>query len=272
MKSTLAPTFKYRSSTFKEGVLFSAEYDLAVEELLEIYVDGVPYSVTMRLPGDDTNLVIGFCFTEGVIESVRDLAAVTPCEGSLAGKRIFVHLKEDVHQKKTSYLQRAAFLNQSSCGLCGKSNAEEVFLDITPINRFNKITLGGILNLKETFEVRQTFYTLTGSTHSAALFDDDKHLVAFAEDVGRHNALDKAIGRWICSGHDSRAFLGIVSSRLSFEMVQKAGVLGLQVLCGLSGPTGKAVELAEQLNMTLIGFLREASMTIYTRPERIASG
>lgn len=101
MKPTLLQTFKYKSSTFREGILFSAEYDLAVEELLEIYIDDAPYSVTMRLPGDDIHLAIGFCFTEGIIESLEDLSAITPCEGHLADKRIFVHLNGAVCAKET---------------------------------------------------------------------------------------------------------------------------------------------------------------------------
>jgi len=159
MKPTLLQTFKYKSSTFREGVLFSAEYDLAVEELLEIYIYDAPYSVTMRLPGDDIHLAIGFCFTEGIIESLEDLSAITPCEGHLADKRIFVHLKGTVCEKKAAYLQRAAFLSQSSCGVCGKNNAKEVFLEINPIVHFRRMSLADILTLKETFESRQNIYT-----------------------------------------------------------------------------------------------------------------
>lgn len=271
MKSTLSPTLKCKSSTFREGVLFSAEYDLAVEELLAIYIDDAPYSVTMRLPGDDVHLVVGFCFTEGIIDSLQDLSSISSCEGQFADSRITVYLNGSVCEKKSSYLQRAVFLSQSSCGLCGKNTAEEVFFDISPIVHFRRMSLQDILTLKQTFECRQNIFTITGSTHSASIFGHGKRLLAFAEDIGRHNALDKAIGRVIRSEKKEQAFIGIVSSRLSFEMVQKAGMLGLEILCGLSGPTGKAVELADQLNMTLIGFLRETSMTIYTHPERIST-
>lgn len=269
MKSSSSPTFKHLSVTFKEGVLRCAEYQLAIEEFLEIYIDGAPYAVTMRLPGDDLHLVTGFCFTEGIIQSVDEIAAVSPCTGSAAGKRIFVELNKAEGGMKSSYRQRAPFLSQSSCGLCGKSEIGEVFVDIAAVSGFNPVELEEVFSLKKAFEARQDVYRRTGVTHSAAIFGYDQRMLAFGEDIGRHNALDKAIGRVLCARENRQAYIGIVSSRLSFEMVQKAAVLGLEILCGLSGPTGKAVELADQLNISLIGFLRQESMTVYTHWQRL---
>ncbi len=259
---------KHKTSQFKDNDLFPAEYNLAVEELLEIYIDGSPYAVTMRLPGDDINLVAGFCFTEGIIGSNDELASISHCTTIPGKRRILVQLapgsRYDAEVEK-----RREYISKSSCGLCGKSRAEEIYGEISPVEKWNTIPLASILRLKELFEVRQNIYHMTGSTHSAAIFDRQENLLASAEDIGRHNAFDKVIGSLVRGKRTEDAFMAIVSSRLSFEMIQKAGVLGLEVIAGLSAPTSMAVDLAEQLNITLIGFLRENSMSIYTHPERI---
>ncbi len=142
-------------------------------------------------------------------------------------------------------------------------------MTFAPVETWHRIHLGAILGLKDLFEARQTIFPLTGSTHSASVFDVNSNLLAFAEDIGRHNAFDKVIGKLVLEGATQHAFLAIVSSRLSFEMLQKAAVLGLEILAGLSAPTSMAVSMAERLNITLIGFLREDSMSIYSHPERI---
>jgi len=140
-----------------------------------------------------------------------------------------------------------------------------------PVERFNCVHLEDVLRLKDLVETKQAVFALTGSTHAAAIFDAGKNLLAFAEDIGRHNAFDKTIGALVRAEKINEAFLAIVSSRLSFEMVQKAGMVGFEILTGISGPTSMAVRMAEDLNITLIGFLRETSMSIYTHPGRILS-
>ena len=260
---------KHKTSRFTDNNLFSAEYNLAVEELLEIYIDDSPYAITMRLPGDDINLVTGFCFTEGIIASRDDIAAIRHCEAIAGNRRVLVYLAPSRPCNLVDHEKRREYLSKSSCGLCGKSEADQIYSPGDPVQTFHTISLADILVLKEIFETSQTIFQLTGSTHSASLFDLQQNLLAFSEDIGRHNAFDKAIGALVNDEKTSEAFLAIVSSRLSFEMVQKAGVLGIEVLAGLSAPTSMAVSIAEGLNMTLIGFLRENSMSIYTHPERI---
>lgn len=264
---------KHRTSRFKDDRLFAVEYHLAVEEFLEIVIDGIPYAITMRLPGDDINLVTGFCFTEGIIDSFSDVLSIDYCEDIPGKQRVLMKLKEQVRNKKSLYRQRNEYISKSSCGLCGKSRGEEICADIEPVQRFNRIRLKDILVLKDIFESGQAIFPLTGSTHSASIFGiaKKKKMMAFAEDIGRHNALDKAIGSLVRADKTDEAFLAIVSSRLSFEMVQKAGMLGLEIFSGLSAPTSMAVQMADRLNITLIGFLRENSMSIYTHPERILS-
>ena len=264
-------TVTHKTSTFRNDILFPAEYVLAVEELLEIVIDDTPFSITMRLPGDDVHLVAGICFTEGIIDSWDDFLSIEHCKGNQGEKRIFVRLEEGMRRGSSTYPERNAYLSKSSCGLCGKSSADEICMDMRPVRSFTQIFLKDIFALKEVFEEGQALFPLTGSTHSASIFDSNLELLAISEDVGRHNALDKAIGRLVRNRQTHAALLSIISSRLSFEMVQKAGMLGLEILCGLSGPTGMAVHMADRLNITLIGFLREDSLTIYTHPERILS-
>ena len=263
---------RHKTSRFKDNALFAAEYNLAVEELLEIYIDDSPYAITMRLPGDDINLVTGFCFTEGIIGSRDDLLSIRHCEAIPAERRVLVYLDPERSSNTVNLESRRAYLSKSSCGLCGKSRADEIYSESPPVKTFRQVSLGDIIRLKKSFETRQTIFRLTGSTHSASLFGLSGDLLAFAEDIGRHNAFDKVIGALVNEGKTGEAFLAIVSSRLSFEMVQKAGVLGLEILAGLSAPTSMAVEMADRLNITLIGFLREDSMSIYTHRERILPG
>ncbi|EMG36410.1 formate dehydrogenase family accessory protein FdhD [Desulfocurvibacter africanus PCS] len=241
---------------------------LAVEEPLEIVVDGAPYAVTMRMPGDDTHLVMGFLLTEGVIASREDILSMNYCQGSLGERRIFVELRRGVGEARR---QRQEFLSKSSCGLCGKVSFGDVHTDIPRVASVRTISRSGLLGLKRAIEARQEVFQCTGATHFAAIFDARHELLAFAEDIGRHNALDKAIGAVLAADAGNLAYLGIVSSRLSFEMVQKAGALGLEVLAGLSVATNLAVEMAESLGITLIGHMRATRMNVYTRAERIIS-
>jgi len=260
---------RHKTSRFKDNALFAVEYNLAVEELLEIYIDDSPYAITMRLPGDDINLVTGFCFTEGIIASRDDLLSIRHCVTIPGQRRVLVYLDPKRSCNTVNPETRRNYLAKSSCGLCGKSEAAEIYSESPPVKAFHSMSLGDILKFRQSFETLQTIFQLTGATHSASLFSLRRDLLAFAEDIGRHNAFDKVIGALVNEDKTREAFLAIVSSRLSFEMVQKAGVLGLEILAGLSAPTSMAVEIADRLNITLIGFLRENSMSIYTHRERI---
>jgi FdhD protein len=268
-KEKPSQVLRHNTLRFKDDGFFAADYDLAVEELLEIYIDDCPYAITMRLPGDDINLAAGFCFTEGIIASRNDLLEIKHCKTIPGDRRVLVYLNPNRSDGVAQHQGRPEHFSKSSCGVCGKTRAEEIYSEIPPVRTFHGIPAGDILELKELFEARQTVFRITGCTHAACLFDPRQNPLAFAEDIGRHNAFDKAIGALVNAGKTEEAFLAIVSSRLSFEMVQKAAVLGLEILAGLSAPTSMAVEMAERLNITLIGFLRENGMSIYTHPERI---
>jgi len=260
---------KHRSSTFRDRNLFAAEYALAVEELLEIYVDGTLYAITMRSPGDDLNLAAGFCYSEGIVDSWSDFLAIEHCSPAANSGRIMVRLKERRPAGMDYRAQDNNYFSKSSCGLCGKRRSTDICMAMCPSQRHDRIYVSDIWRLKSVYETSQELFRITGATHSASIFDRSRNLLAFAEDIGRHNALDKTVGRLLRQDNLEDAYLAIVSSRLSFEMVQKAGRARLQILTGLSAPTDMAVSMADQLNITLIGFLRDESFTIYTHPERI---
>ena len=260
---------RHQSSTFRNESLFPAEYDLAVEELLEIYIDDIPYAVTMRSPGDDLNLAAGFCFSEGIVDSWSDFLSIEHCPSAGNQSRVLIRLKQARSSNAEPGSSNKPYVSKSSCGLCGKERSSDVFVDLRPVPAQDRIYLSDIWLLKSAYDHKQELFKITGATHSASIFDRGQNVLAFAEDIGRHNALDKAIGRLLREDKLQDAYLAIVSSRLSFEMVQKAGRAGLQIISGLSAPTSMAVSMAEELNITLIGFLRDKSLTIYTHPERI---
>ena len=146
---------KHKTARFKDNGLFNTEYNLAVEELLEIYIDDSPYAITMRLPGDDINLVAGFCLTEGIIASRNDLVAIKHCEAIADKSRVLVQLDHNRPNPVNRLEERAEYVSKSSCGVCGKSKAEEIYSDLRPVETWHRIHLGAILALKNLFEARQ---------------------------------------------------------------------------------------------------------------------
>jgi FdhD protein len=240
--------------------------EMIVEEPLEIIIGGLPYAVTMRMPGDDLHLAAGFCLSEGLVSRPEDLASISPCPHDPNKLTIELSLSTTGTPERE---RGGEFLSRSSCGLCGRDRLDEIFTDIAPVTSRNIVSASVIQRWKADFESRKVVFPLTGGAHSAAVYRLDGVCLGFAEDVGRHNALDKAAGQVLLKGAKEEAYLALVSSRLSFEMVQKAAALGVQVLAGVSAATTLAAEYAQRMGLTLIGFLRRGRMNIYTVPERI---
>jgi FdhD protein len=231
---------------------------VAVEEPLEIRVDGRPLAVTMRTPGHDEELALGFLFGEGLIGGPRTAG---PTE-DLAANTVDVEgpLNRDPGERR--------FYTSSSCGVCGKGAIEQVAVDSPPIARGPTVPRALIAALPQS--LTQPTFEKTGGLHAAGLFDADGRLRFSREDIGRHNALDKVVGCALLQGLIPLAN-GIlcVSGRLSFELVQKAAVAGAPILVGVSAPSSLAISLANERGITLCGFARGASVNVYTRPERI---
>jgi FdhD protein len=235
------------------------ERDLvAIEEPLEIRVDGSPLAVTMRTPGHDEELALGFLYGEGLIDSAR--AAGPPAD--LAANAIEVEgplLREP---------SARSFYTTSSCGVCGKGALEEVAVHAPPARPGPTVARSLLAALPD--KLVQPAFSRSGGLHATGLFDAAGELLAVREDVGRHNAMDKVIGRALLDGLlPLRERILCVSGRLSFELVQKAAVAGAPVLVGVGAPTSLAVELAAAQGITLGGFARRGTVNVYSGAERL---
>jgi FdhD protein len=244
------------------SVLRDGERDeVAVEEPLEIRVDGAPLAVTMRTPGHDEELALGFLHGEGLIDGPRD-AGLT---ADLANNAIEVAgpLLRDPGARR--------FYTTSSCGVCGKGALEEVAVHAPPASAGPVLERALLASLPD--RLRQPTFERTGGLHATGLFDAAGELLIVREDVGRHNAMDKVIGRALLDGRLPLAG-GVlcVSGRLAFELVQKAAIAGAPILVGVGAPTSLAIELAADRNMTLAGFARRGRVNVYTGAERVTGG
>ena len=233
---------------------------VAIEEPLEIRVDGAPLAVTMRTPGDDEELALGFLFGEGLIDSPRAVNLTDDLAANIV----------EVDGPLTREPQTRRFYTTSSCGVCGKGALEEVAVNAPraqPGPAVDRATLAALPD-----RLRQPGFERTGGLHATGLFDSDGELRFSREDVGRHNAMDKVIGRALLDGLVPLSNNALcVSGRLSFELVQKAAVAGAPILVGVGAPSSLAVSLADDRNMTLCGFARGGRVNVYTHPERVRS-
>jgi len=255
---------------------------LAVEEPLEIRIgfgslsdrQQKSLSVTMRTPGHDFELAVGFLFTEGIINHFNQVESIKYCEDG--GKQeqkensVRVELKPEVQIDFTK-LQRH-FYTTSSCGVCGKTSIDAVKVSCSVQPDLFKIQSSIIHTLPQHLRVAQNVFEYTGGLHASALFDAQGNLTLLREDVGRHNALDKIIGAILFRQDTlfSNCIL-VVSGRASFELVQKAAVAGIPVLAAVGAPSSLAVQLAKEVNMTLLGFVRDQRFNIYCGENRVTA-
>jgi len=223
---------------------------LIIEEPLSIRIEGNPYSVVMRTPGDEIAHVAGFCLAEGLIDSPKDITTIGFCTEENTNVAT-VTLSADRKKKVADLLERKGFVSQTSCGICGKEVVKDLHQITSPVRTTLKITPDQVRKCADTLYAYQPLHQKTRSAHAALLFDMDLQVLAAAEDVGRHNALDKAIGKVFMDNKISDARFGVMSSRLSYELVQKAARAGLEMLIGISRPTSLGVDLARAVNMTL---------------------
>ena len=257
---------RWEGNTSREG-----QDAVAIEEPLEILINGERLAVTMRTPGDDPDLVTGFLFVEGIIQAASEILAMHPGPGQGGENRMYVRLKEDWKHDSQAQRWERNFVGTSSCGICGKTSLEAVQCVAPPLSSSTwRIPAGIIYGLNDQMRAAQRVFARTGGLHAAGLFTLDGHLLSLKEDVGRHNALDKLIGAEVRAGGAplSERIL-MVSGRASYEIVQKAAAARVPVVCAVSAPSSLAVQLARDLNMTLIGFLRGDTMNAYAAPERI---
>lgn len=241
---------------------------VAIEEPLEIRIEGKSIAVTMRTPGHDRELAAGFLVSEGVIRSHDDIFDIVQCPSDSTGNVLDVLLKNpsSVDLEK---LTRHVFTS-SSCGICGLASIERLAREFPPLECRVKISRQALFAMPEALAASQPIFQKTGGLHASALFDLAGRLVLLREDVGRHNALDKILGNGLLAGMlPFSSHVLLVSGRTSFEIVQKALAGGIGIIAAIGAPSSLAVDAAAANGQTLAGFLRPDRLNVYTNPERI---
>ncbi len=245
---------------------------------MEIRVGGpgqeaVPVAVTMRTPGADFALAAGFLFTEGIIRSRGEVSTVAYCEDLSAEEQHYNVVTVRLSRSFDPEEVRRNFRGTSSCGVCGKASLEDLEVSCAPVGQGPEVSGDVIVALPDALRKAQRVFDRTGGLHAAGLFAAAGRLIGVWEDVGRHNAVDKLVGE---------AFLGVrlplsehvmqVSGRLGFEIVQKAAMAGIAVVSAVSAPSSLAVRAADELGITVAGFVRDGRFNVYSHPERLDLG
>ena len=251
---------------------------LVVEEPLEIRVNGERFTVTMRTPGHDFELTRGLLLTEGIIATEADIGQIRHCD---IGEEADTDIPNIVVVRLTrppaaGRLWQRTLMAGTSCGLCGKAALEAVGMQTSPLPVSGAVSRDTLLQLPHTLRRHQPLFQQTGGLHAVGLFRHDGECLCVYEDIGRHNATDKAIGHGVAAGwlpwRSDQSLILLVSGRASFEITQKALMARIPVVCAVSAASSLAAELAEANRQTLIGFLRETGFTVYTGANRVGAG
>jgi FdhD protein len=251
---------------------------LVTEEPMEIRVHGPgqepqALAVTMRTPGNDFELAVGFCLTESVFEDPADLETVAYCLAG-TGEQEFNVVTVRLRRPVVLDAPPRRFVANASCGLCGKTALDDVEQHCDPVAEGPVVARSVVASLPESLRRAQKVFDATGGLHAAALFTPVGELITLREDVGRHNALDKLVGHAVLERRrlPLTGELLMVSGRVSFEIVQKAAVAGIPIVCAVSAPSSLAVDAANRFGQTLVGFVRDGRANVYTHPERLEVG
>jgi FdhD protein len=257
-----------------DGVRSERTDTLAAEEPLEIRVQGPgqeqrSVAVTMRTPGGDFELAVGFLFTEGLIVP-SDVSRVAYCD-TLPGEEQQYNIVSVTLNRPFDFDRlKRNFYATSSCGVCGKAALDDIEVRCVPVATGTEVSGEILLTLPGALRKAQKVFERTGGLHAAGLFTANGQLVSVREDVGRHNAVDKIVGEQALAGNVPLADHVLqVSGRLSFEIVQKAAVAGIPIVSAVSAPSSLAVEAGERFGMTLVGFVRDERLNVYSHPERL---
>ena len=241
---------------------------LPTEEPVEFRLQGVPIAVLMRTPGHDEELARGFALTEGIILRPDEMAGVEGLPGEEGAGRYELVLAEGLEIDPEQF--RRNLYSTSSCGVCGKASIDAVRVVSPPLPDGPRVPAELLVDLMESMRRAQSGFDETGGLHAAAAFTPEGRLVGLREDVGRHNAMDKLVGLLSSRRWPLGEMVVTVSGRVSFELVQKAAVAGLSVLAGVSAASSLAVDLADEVGLTVAGFVRPGGFNLYTHPHRIS--
>lgn len=252
---------------FSEKETKSINLNLISEEPLSIRVQGKPYTVVMRTPGDEIAHVAGFCLGEGVADSPDDFETLGYCDEDV--NVVTATLKAERIKSIPDILLRRGFISQTSCGICGKELIDDIQQNIIPIGEMPTVDIETAQHCLDTLSDYQELRLETRASHAAALFTGKGEILSAGEDVGRHNALDKSIGKLFLNKTLDKASILILSSRISYELVQKAARAGIPIIFAVSRPTALAVELAEKLDMTLVCLSKNNGVFVFCGQHRL---
>ena len=281
-----SPTVKFSETDLlriRDGHSDTVRDRVVVEEPLEIRLHGRPFVVSMRTPGADRDLAAGFLFSERIIRTADDIGTIEYCRDQVRLKPDTTYEADTVDNTINVTLvgesraaveraleERRHVVANSSCGVCGRQTIDALRSELVPVAVGFRIDQARVSELPDRLQAAQPTFHATGGLHAAAIFDRDATLIASAEDVGRHNAVDKVIGRLLLNEalplHDRVLF---VSGRTSFEIVQKAWCAAVSMVASVSAPSSLAIAVAREAGITLIGFVRNGGFNIYTCPDRI---
>ncbi len=256
------PVQNFTATKVVQNVTQSVEDALTVEVMLSIYVNGDPYTITMHTPGDEEALARGLLLSEQVYTE-KENPAFTITEVNDAGYITAVNVSGDADLFHTEGKVNRTLVSVSSCGMCGKTEAE-LLLTGVDIPDHESPSAERVQQMFQTMRGHQNTFDSSGGSHASAIFDKDGKLLVIKEDIGRHNAVDKAIGQLMLDGKLAKAYCIIVSGRISYEIVQKTYRAGIPVLAAVSAPSSLAVESCRSAGITLLAFCREDKFTVYS--------
>jgi FdhD protein len=239
--------------------------DVAVEAPLTIDIEGIDSYTILCSPGDRRAMAVGFLFSEGIIQGIGDIALLTDCIDSPEMMR--VRLSNPPQKNDDTPCRNLMVV--SSCGMCGSTDMQEKIAALPPVGNMLYINTEIMNRAMSLLYDKQNVYKKSGGTHAILIFDDKGDAVSFAEDIGRHNALDKAIGKILLAGKTAKGCGAVLSGRVSFEMVAKCSQAGIEIILAVSAPTSLALDTALHCGITLCAFVRNGGATIFTHPERI---
>jgi FdhD protein len=258
----------YQGKKIIDGSSLLVNDKLTVEQALQIKINGKPFSITMRTPGDDTELIRGLLYSEDIYRSSDPLniECLENKEKSITEAEITV----DEDLLKSGYSNSRSFLSASSCGICGKTELDDIDTSCQVADK-NQIDLNALLKMFARMKEAQETFHQSGGSHAAAAFTNTGDLLSIREDIGRHNAVDKVIGHLLDNENLNKAKCLTVSGRISYEIIAKAFAAKIPILAAVSAPSSLAVDFAKELGITLLGFCRENKATCYSHPNRILS-
>ena len=264
-----------RARVWRDGKVIERPEKMATEEPMEIRAGGpgqepTSVAVTMRTPGHDFDLAVGFMVGEGLIHGRDEVASVRYCDLPPEEPQLYNVVSVFLTRPFDPGGAERRFYTTSSCGICGKASLDQVEVHCAAIPPGEPLPASVVVSLPDALRKAQRIFEQTGGLHAAGLFDRTGKVLAVREDVGRHNAVDKLVGRSLLAGElplSDRVLM--VSGRVSFELVQKAAVAGAPVICAVSAPSSLAVEAADRLGLAVVGFVRGRGFNVYCHPERL---